>query len=96
MPFGFPSDSKRVLDGIREIACPPFINDPTTVHKEKTYAPLSLIIDLSGGSQNASLAVYKRGESLRIGTLSLMYVGVQMSKVVSVTTGTGLDISVRS
>jgi len=55
-----------------------------SVHKEKTYAPLSLIIDLSGGGQNASLAVYKRGESLRIGTLSLMYVGVRTSKVVSV------------
>jgi len=82
IPFGFPSDSKCILNGIHEIACPPLINDPAwepTVHIEKAYMPLSLIIDLGGGGRDASLAVYKRGnrnERLRFGTLLLMDVGI--------------------
>jgi hypothetical protein len=63
---------------------------------EKAYMPQSLMIDRGGGGRDASLAVYMRGdrnERLRIGTLVLMYVGIQMSKVVSVVIGEDVPVN---
>jgi hypothetical protein len=64
------------------LTCPPLINDPTkepTVHKDKAYVPVTLIINISSDGKDAFFMVYKRGDrdkSLRIGTSPLLYFGV--------------------
>jgi hypothetical protein len=99
IPLGFPCDSERVLYGIHEFACPSLIDDPTrepTVHMEKAYMPLSLMIDRGSSGRDASLAVYMRrdrNERLRFGTLPLMYVRIQLSKVVSVFVGEDVPVN---
>jgi len=89
IPLRFPSDSQCFLDGTHELGYS-LIHDPTgkpTVHMDKACAPPALIIDIGGGSFEASRVCHIGGdgdESLIIGTFPLINIGIQTLKVGSV------------